>query len=58
MGDDFVEHLDGVADRKEEFNAKDMMTNYTLDAIATCGFGVEAKSFSEPDSIFRQQVCF
>lgn len=49
-------HLGGVADRREEFNAKDMMTNYTLDAIATCGFGVEAKCFTDPDSVFREKV--
>ena len=32
------------------------MTKYTLDAIASCGFGVEINSFKDPDSIFATMV--
>ena len=33
-----------------------MMTSYTLDAIAKCGLGVEAKAFTEPEGLFRKTV--
>ena len=56
VGDDFVNYLDGYAERGEDFNGKEMMTSFTLDAIANCGFGVEANSFKDPDSIFRKMV--
>ena len=40
----------------EEFDCKSMVNKYTLDAIATCGYGVEINSFKDPDSIFARQV--
>ncbi len=58
VGDEFVEHLNGLAEKETEFSAKEVLTSYTLDCIATCGFGVEAKSFKEPDGIFRKMVIF
>ncbi len=51
-----MDHLKGVAERGEEFNAKLMMTNYALDSIASCGFGVETNSFKDPDGIFPTMV--
>ncbi len=33
-----------------------MVTNYALDIIASCGFGVEANSFKDPENVFRKQV--
>ena len=40
----------------EEFNAKDTMTNFTLDVIASCGFGVETNSFQNPNGEFKVMV--
>ncbi len=51
-----MEHVRGVADRDEQFSAKEVLTSYTLDCIASCGFGVEANSFKEPDGTFRKMV--
>ncbi len=49
-------HLEGLSRSKGEFSAKDVLTSYTLDCIATCGFGVEANSFKDPDGQFRTMV--
>ncbi len=51
-----VGHLVGLAERNEEFDAKQVMMSYTVDCIASAGFGVEAKSFAEPDGTFRKMV--
>ena len=51
-----VEHFDMLAKSGDVFNAKEVMTNFNLDIIASCGFGIEAKAFKEPDSPFRQNV--
>ena len=56
VGKDLKGQLHGLAERDEEFNAKTIMTNFTMDAIATCGFGVEANSFKDPDGIFPTMV--
>ena len=51
-----MEHLDGKAELKEEMNAKDLMTKYTLAAIASCGFGMEINSFTDENNEFARQV--
>ena len=33
-----------------------MMTKYSLEVIASTGFGVEAKAFSDPDGVFPDMV--
>ena len=52
-----AENLDDVfaaaADSGEILEAKEIFGKYTLDAIATSGFGIESNSFKEPDSVFR-----
>ena len=42
----------------EEFDTKDVMSLYTLDAIATCGYGIDINSFKDPDSLFANMVRF
>eukprot|EP00092_Neocalanus_flemingeri_P034389 GFUD01037398.1.p1 GENE.GFUD01037398.1~~GFUD01037398.1.p1 ORF type:complete len:515 (+),score=153.07 GFUD01037398.1:55-1599(+) len=53
-----AENLDDVfaaaAASGEILEAKDVFGKYTLDAIATSGFGIESNSFKEPNSVFRQ----
>ena len=41
----------------KDLEAKDVMTKYTLDAIATCGFGVEINSFKS-EGAFAKMVSF
>jgi len=52
-----ADNLDQVfaaaADSGEILEAKEIFGKYTLDAIATSGFGIESNSFKEPDSVFR-----
>ncbi len=48
--------LGAYAKTGEEFSAKETLTSFTLDCIASCGFGVEANSFKEPNGIFRRMV--
>ena len=33
--------------------AKEMFGKFTLDSIATSGFGIESDSFEDPENIFR-----
>ena len=56
IGDEFVRHLEKYADEDLEFEAKEMMTKYSLEVIASTGFGVEAKAFADPDGIFADEV--
>jgi hypothetical protein len=56
VGDQFVSHLEGFSSGGLEFNAKEVMTSFTLDVIASAGLGVEANSFTDPDSEIRKKV--
>ena len=56
VGDEFVDHLKEFSAKEKEFDAKEMMTSYTLDVISNAGLGVQANSFSDPDNIIRQKV--
>jgi len=48
------EVLGAAADSGEMINVRELFGKYTLDAIATSGFGIESNSFKEPDSVFRK----
>ena len=37
----------------EVLDAKEIYGKYTLDSIATSGFGIESNSFKDPENIFR-----
>jgi len=41
VGDEFVKHLVGYADNEKMFEAKEIMTFYTLDVIARAGIGIK-----------------
>ena len=56
IGKELKDQLQGLAERGEEFNAKQVMTNFTMDVIAMCGFGVEANSFKDPEGTFPTMV--
>jgi len=53
VGDEFVDYLKDI---QSDFNAKDMMTTYTLDVISGAGLGVQTNSFREPNNEIRQNV--
>jgi len=56
IGDDFVKHLEKIADAKEEMECKNLFNLFTIDASASFGFGIDAKAISDPNSAFKDQV--
>ncbi|TRY80616.1 hypothetical protein TCAL_13243 [Tigriopus californicus] len=56
LGQDLVKHLEPFAKSGEEFEAKQVMINFTTDVIAECGFGINAQAMLDPNSVFKQNV--
>jgi len=56
VGDSMVNHLEKFAEDGIEFETKELFTLYGVDVVASTGFGFEAKAFSDPNSIFKDQV--
>ena len=52
-GDNMREFLQTAALTGETLEAKEMFGKFTLDSIATSGFGIESNSFKDPDNAFR-----
>jgi hypothetical protein len=52
-----IEYLKPFAKEGKEINCKEMLTTYNLDVICSAGFGIEAKSFSNPDNRLTEMVC-
>ena len=51
-----VKYLEDQAANNAEFEAKELFTNYAVAAIATTGFGIESKSFTDPRDPFKDQA--
>jgi len=52
-GENLVDFLKTGAVTGEVLEAKDVFGKFTLDSIATAGFGIESNSFKEPENVFR-----
>ena len=52
-GTNIEEHLQTAAMTGEVLEAREMFGKFTLDSIATSGFGIESNSFKDPENIFR-----
>jgi len=52
-GDNMREYLKTAALTGEALEAKEMFGKFTLDSIATSGFGIESNSFKDPENAFR-----
>merc|ERR1711953_398411 len=52
-GTNIEEHLKTAAMTGEVLEAREMFGKFTLDSIATSGFGIESNSFKDPENIFR-----
>ena len=52
-GDNMEELLRTASMTGEVLEAKEMYGKFTLDSIATSGFGIESNSYKDPDNIFR-----
>ena len=51
-----MEYLKPFATEGKEINAKEMLTTYNLDVICSAGFGIQAKSFANPDNKLTEMV--
>ena len=47
VGRDFATHLDKLALKKEEVNARELSSRYTMQVIASIGFGIEIAAFDK-----------
>ena len=52
-GENMEELLRTAALTGEVLEGKQMYGKFTLDSIATSGFGIESNSYKDPDNIFR-----
>ena len=52
-GTNMMEYLKTAALTGEVLEAKEMYGKFTLDSIATSGFGIESNSYKEPENVFR-----
>ena len=52
-GKNIVEHLKTASVTGEVLEAREMYGKFTLDSIATSGFGIESNSYKDPENIFR-----
>ena len=41
---------------REDIEVKQIMSNYMLDAITTCGYGVDTNTLMNPDNKFVKMV--
>ena len=51
-----VEHLEGFASKSQEFECKELFSRYSIDIVATTGFGIDGQCFTDPDGVFKDQV--
>lgn len=51
-----VDKVGEKADLSETFELKDMLGKFTMDTIASCAFGVDAESFTNPKSKFAKHA--
>jgi len=54
--DEMVGYLQKFADEGTEFECKELFTLFGVDVVASTGFGFDANSFTDPHSIFRDQL--
>ena len=52
-GDNMEDVLRTAAVTGEVLEGKEMYGKFTLDSIATSGFGIESNSFKDPENLFR-----
>ncbi|XP_054165716.1 cytochrome P450 3A2-like [Oppia nitens] len=54
--DDFVDHLDGLAERREPIDAKKVMGHLTMDVIGRCAFATKPNTYTDPDDQFTRSA--
>ena len=53
---DLIEHLAHLASNGQSFEAKKLMSDFTMDSMSICGLGTHSKAFKDPDGKFRQMI--
>ena len=53
VGRDFADYLDKLAQSNEEVNARDLSSRYTMQVIASTGFGIETSAFGDDENSER-----
>lgn len=56
VGDALVKYLETFEAANKEFECKELFTLYSVDVVATTGFGMDANTFKDPNGVFKDQV--
>jgi cytochrome P450 len=56
VADKFCDYLSKYADTGKQLEGKEIMVDYSLECIVSCGFGLEANCFDNPNSALRKMV--
>lgn len=54
--EELVKSVGDKSDQDEMFELKDMLGRFSMDTIASCAFGVDSESFSNPNSKFAEHA--
>lgn len=54
VADNFLEYVTKTRKTSPDFEAKDICARFTIDSVASCAFGIDAESFTNPNSEFRR----
>lgn len=54
VAENFLEYVTKTRESIPDFEAKEICSRYTIDAVASCAFGIDAESFTNPDSEFQR----
>jgi len=55
-GENMEDYLADLERNQKEFEVRDVVSMFTLDAFASAGFGIEQNSFADPDNVFRKMA--
>nr|XP_029709781.1 probable cytochrome P450 308a1 [Aedes albopictus] len=54
VAENFLDYVTKIRKTNPDFEAKDLCSRFTIDSVASCAFGIDAESFTNPDSEFRR----
>ncbi|XP_062561218.1 probable cytochrome P450 308a1 [Armigeres subalbatus] len=54
VAENFVNYVTETRESSPDFEAKDICARFTIDSVASCVFGIDAESFTNPGSEFRR----
>ncbi|XP_065086803.1 probable cytochrome P450 308a1 [Ochlerotatus camptorhynchus] len=54
VAENFLDYVTTTRESTPDLEAKDICSRYTIDAVASCAFGIDAESFTNPNSEFQR----